>query len=419
MPSLIVTLASSTDGGVVDSWTRTWGQGNGDTEGVPYATSARPSPAPRRLQSAMIAQREVTIGLTVSLTGRYAHPGGQGLVGVQTWVDDTNRSGGIWIEEMSSSLPVRLVHYDDASNARRCAELTERLLEWHKADILLGPYSSGLALRAADVAESYEHVIWNQGGASDAIYQMGYEWVVGILTPASRYFHGIVDMVRARRPSASTVAIAHSTAGAFPREVAAGAESRCRDLGFDAIRVYPYPAGTREFQPILEQISEDRPDLVLGVGRIEDDLRFAWQLHRRGIGVEHVGLIATPLTRFNETLGAAADEFVGPSQWEPAAPVEPDYGPPSDEVLSRLSARYPHGVDYPMAQAYAGCLVAQRCVHEAGSLDNDELRRAANRMDFTTFYGRFSIDATSGRQIGHAMPVVRWQQGRKTVVWPP
>ena len=367
----------------------------------------------------MRAQRDVTIGLTVSLTGRYAHPGGQALVGVQAWVNDTNRSGGIRIDEMSSSIPVRLVYYDDESSVRRCGELTERLLAMDRVDILIGPYSSGLALQAADVAERYEHVIWNQGGASEAIYRRGYRWVVGILTPPSRYFHGVIDLVRAHRPSASTVGIAHSTAGAFPREVAAGAETRCRELGFDTIHVYPYPAGTREFQPILEQISEDRPDLVLGVGRIEDDLRFAHQLHRQRIGVEYVGLVATALTRFGETLGAAADEFVGPSQWEPGAAVEPDYGPRSDEVLSRLAARSSAGVDYPMAQAYVGCLVAQRCVQEAGSLDNGELRRAASRMDFTTFYGRFSIDATSGRQTGHEMPVVGWQDGRNTVVWPP
>lgn len=364
----------------------------------------------------MKATREATIGLTVSMSGRYAHPGGQALVGAQAWVDDINRSGGLRIDE---ALPVRLVHYDDESSVRRCAELTERLLAHDRVDILLGPYSSGLALRAARVAEGHQHVIWNQGGASETIYQKGFDWVVGILTPPNRYFHGIVDMVRAQRPSARIVAIAHSTAGAFPREVASGAETRCRDQGFDSIRVHPYPAGTREFQPILEQIASDRPDLVLSVGRIEDDLRFAQQFARQVSGVEYVGLIATPLTHFSETLGAAAEEFIGPSQWEPDASFEPDYGPTSDEVLNRLTARYPGGFDYPMAQAYAGCLVAQRCILEAGSLENSEVRRVASVLDFTTFYGRFRIDAASGRQMGHTMPVVRWRQGRKTVVWPP
>ena len=48
---------------------------------------------------------------------------------------------------------------------------------------------------------------------------------------------------------------------------------------------------------------------------------------------------------------------------------QPDYGPSSQEVLARLSACHPAGVDYPMAQAYAGGLVVQRCIETAGTVD--------------------------------------------------
>ena len=71
-----------------------------------------------------------------------------------------------------------------------------------------------------------------------------------------------------------------------------------------------------------------------------------------------------------------------------------------------------------MAQAYAGCLVAQRCVEAAGCLDNSKMRQAAERLDFTTFYGRFKIDPSTGRQVGHSMVVVRWRGDKKVVVWP-
>ena len=82
-----------------------------------------------------------------------------------------------------------------------------------------------------------------------------------------------------------------------------------------------------------------------------------------------------------------------------------------------FDAPQPGGVDYSMAQAYAGCLVAQRCVEAAGCLDNSKLRQAAERLDFTTFYGRFKIDPSTGRQVGHSMVVVRWRGDKKVVVW--
>ena len=36
----------------------------------------------------------------------------------------------------------------------------------------------------------------------------------------------------------------------------------------------------------------------------------------------------------------------------------------------------------------------------------------------TTFYGRFRINPGTGRQEGHAMPVIQWRGGGKVPVWP-
>jgi branched-chain amino acid transport system substrate-binding protein len=71
-----------------------------------------------------------------------------------------------------------------------------------------------------------------------------------------------------------------------------------------------------------------------------------------------------------------------------------------------------------MAQAYAAGLIVQRCIELAGTLDQHALRQVAGQLDCTTFYGRYKIDPTTGRQLGHRMPVVQWRNGCKTVVWP-
>src|SRR6266446_6092475 len=360
----------------------------------------------------------IHIGMTAALTGRYSLPGRQALLGAQTWVEDTNRAGGIWLHSSRTQQPLRLTSYDDASEPEQCAALTERLITEDQIDILLGPYSSGLALRAAEVAQRWQRVLWNHGGASEAIYTRGFAWVVGILSPPSTYFHSVIDCVRRTRPSANHVALVHSTAGAFPKDVAAGAAQYCRQQAFETTRIYPYPAGTVDFAPILQQLESDAPEVVLSVGRIEDDLRFATQYMQYKIPAGVVGLIVTPLTLFRDTLSSAAAHFVGPSQWEPALVTRPEYGPSPREVSTRLSARRPAGMDYPMAQAYAGGLIAQRCVEIAGTLNQHTLRQVASQLDCTTFYGRYSIDPSTGRQLGHRMPVVQWQEDRKIVVWP-
>lgn len=360
----------------------------------------------------------IHIGMTAALTGRYSLPGRQALLGAQAWVEDTNHAGGIRLHGSSVQLPLRLTSYDDASEPETCAALTERLITEDKVDILLGPYSSGLALRAAEVTQRSQRVLWNHGGASEAIYTRGFAWVVGILSPPSTYFYSVLDLVWHTQPSASHIAIVHSTAGAFPKDVAAGAAQYCQQQGFETVHTYPYPAGTTDFTPILQQLERAAPAVVLSVGRIEDDLRFATQYLQHKVRADVVGLIVTPLTLFRDTFGSAAAHFVGPSQWEPAIVTAPEYGPSSAEVLTHLMARRPEGVDYPMAQAYAGGLVAQRCLEIAGTLDQHTLRQVASTLDFTTFYGRYRIDPGTGRQLGHRMPVVQWQGSRKVVVWP-
>ncbi len=357
----------------------------------------------------------IQVGMTAALTGRYSLPGRQALLGAYTWVEETNRGGGIWLHTANVRLPLRLTWYDDASDPEQCRLLTERLLRQDRVDILLGPYSSGLALRAAEVANRWQHVLWNHGGASEAIYRGGLTWVVGILSPPSTYFHSVIDYARQTLPTVGDVAVVHSTAGAFPRDIAAGAVQHCQQHGM-ATQRYPYPAGTRDFTPLLHTLAHARPTVVLSVGRMDDDLRFATQWLHHTMSAALVGLIVTPMTLFWDTLGPAAAQFVGPSQWEPGVVRQPTYGPTATQVLAQLRVRHPAGVDYPMAQAYAGGLIAQRCVEMAGTLAQAALRQAAHRLECTTFYGHFRMDALTGRQLGHRMPVVQWQHGQKVIV---
>jgi branched-chain amino acid transport system substrate-binding protein len=317
------------------------------------------------------------------------------------------------------SLPVHVIYHDDASDAAQCGILNERLITVDRVDILLGPYSSGLALQAASVANHHQHVLWNHGGALETPSAADPGWVIGLLTPAPRYFAGIIDLVWHTSPAAPRIAILYSTAGAFPQAVAAGAAQHSRDRGCETVLMYPYAARTTDFTPILTQLANDPPHLLLSVGRIEDDLHFARQYVHGPLRAHVVGLIVTPLSLFRDTLGDAASLFLGPSQWEPGVVPRPDYGPTAAEVLQRLTAYAPHGIDYPMAQAYAGGLVAQRCVEAAGTLEQHALRQVAHRLDFTTFYGRYRLDPSTGRQIGHHMPVVQWQGNRKVILWPP
>ena len=67
------------------------------------------------------ATDEIRIGTTASLTGRFAELGRQQFHGTTMWADDVNARGALLGRR------VRLIHYDDGSDAEKSARLYQRL----------------------------------------------------------------------------------------------------------------------------------------------------------------------------------------------------------------------------------------------------------------------------------------------------
>ena len=335
------------------------------------------------------------------------------MAGLQAWARDANT-------ESSGSFDI--LHYDDASDPATVREVTRRLIVDDRVDILIGPYSSVLTSAAAEVAETHGKLLWNQGGASDNVCQQGYSWVVGILTPASRYLVGLLPLVRQTDPSADTVALVRAATGEFAKAVCFGVAMSARDLGFTTVLATEFSASAddfSDFSDVVDELKAAKPDVVVIVGRVHNDLRLARQLADSGMVAGTVVAVAAGIQEFQENLDGLAERFVGPSQWEPEAAYTPDFGPTSEQVVASLRRDGHRHIDYPMAQAYAAGVVVQRCMAEAGSPDSQALREAASALEFSTFYGRFKIDGKTGLQTGRETLLVQWQSGRKMIVWPP
>jgi branched-chain amino acid transport system substrate-binding protein len=362
--------------------------------------------------------RPVRIGAALALTGRFATQGQQAARGLQLWAEDLNAAGGLAVSAHGGGRPIELIVLDDASRAGRVARQVERLLAQDRVDLLIGPYASNLALAAAEVAERFGIPIWNHGGSSDAIAERGFRWLVNLASPASRYFVGLLELVRTQAPGLTRLALVQGASGTFPAAVAGGAERTAPSLGFELVYRGTYPTDRDGFPRLAQAVADRRPELVLGVGTTESDQAFARALLACPPMPRLVGLVATPIERFAAELGPAATGFLGPSQWEPALRYQPDLGPTPAELAARFQTRFGLTADYPAAQGYAAGLVAQRCVELAGTLAPAPLRAAAARLTITTCYGDFQIDAR-GEQQAHRLAVIQWQNSRKRVLWPP
>ena len=77
--------------------------------------------------------KDIVVGTSVALTGKYARTGQEQLQGFQMWVDEVNARGGLLGQKVS------LVHYDDESKPETGAKLYEKLITDDKVDLLIGP----------------------------------------------------------------------------------------------------------------------------------------------------------------------------------------------------------------------------------------------------------------------------------------
>ncbi len=358
----------------------------------------------------------VKVGIPVSLTGQFSLQGTQTLAGLRAWADDVEGAGGLSVG--GRTYPVEMVWRDDGSSRDTVRDVTERLICDDQVDLLVGPYSAVLTNAAAEVARRHEKLLWNQGGASPLVYQSGNPWVVGVLTPADEYLAGLLPAVREACPWAATVGIVRASTGAFPRDVVSGVEKSAAMLGF-RVASSTFDAAAQDFGEIVGEVCCVSPDVLVVVGRFQNDLNFAEQLAVAQPSIGAVAVVGAGVDAFRERLGEQAEDFIGPSQWEPHAALTVDYGPTLNEVQESLKRAGHTVIDYPMAQAYAVGVVMQWCITECGSLDGIELRRAAAALDFTTFYGRFCVDSNTGRPVGKPGLLVQWQKGRKEIVWPP
>src|SRR5271166_5163289 len=119
------------------------------------------------------AADSVKIGLDNPLTGTYAAPGKNELIGCQMALGEINAKGGIL------GRPVELVVEDSTSgDAGAAVQKARKLIEGDKVDFLLGNVNSALALAMAQVAneKGVLHIV--PGGHTDAITGASCHWNV-------------------------------------------------------------------------------------------------------------------------------------------------------------------------------------------------------------------------------------------------
>jgi branched-chain amino acid transport system substrate-binding protein len=362
--------------------------------------------------------REVKVGASLSLTGRYGLQGGQAAAGLRLWAQEVNAAGGLRLAN-TERRRVRLVILDDASRRAGLEGNLAGLLDEQGVDVLFGPYGSDLALQAVRLAVARGCLLWNHAGASDDVAGASFGALVNGIAPASSYFAEMPRYLRRIDPDFDRLGILHTERGSFGRHVASGAAAAARAAGLREVQLFPFAPPLADRPEVLDAVRRWRPRALIGAGRFEDDV---WVASRRGDLGPDLALcaaVAAGLTAFGDAAAEAAEGVLGPSHWEPAGAAADPTPRAAAEFAEAYTTALGEQPDYPAALAYAMGCVLTACAARADSLRGAALRRAAAELDLPTPLGRFRLDPFTGRQIGYRPVLVAWRGGAKRVVWPP
>ena len=376
---------------------------------------------------AFAAPKKIVIGHPACLSGKYAKAGEQALGGIQGIVDWVNNVyGGVKIG--GKKVPIEYRFYDSESKKESVTSLIARLITVDKVDAVMAPYSSGLTLRGAMVAESRKMLYMDHGGANNKIFRQGFKYIVQSIGPASRYHEGTLDMIRKTDPKANRVALAYEDSE-FAKMVMEGAEAHAKSLGFKVVFKRTYPKGVTDLTPLLSALKASKPDFVIGGGHFEDGQLFNRQMADLDIDTNALSLIAAAtIPAFYKALTNMAEGVMGPSHWEYGVKYSEKeakkaglrwIGPSQDEFVSLFKKALGKEIipDYHAAEAGAAVLSYVLAVEKANSVDTTKVRKALGDLEFMSFYGGWDVDET-GLQVGHSMVDVQWQMGKRVIVWP-
>ncbi len=294
------------------------------------------------------------------------------------------------------------------------------------AQFLLAPYSSGLTSAAAPIADQYGRVMLSHGGASNTIYQQGYQNFVGVLSPASVYLRGAIDFIKANHPTDNLAFLYASDS--FSSIAGSSGAAYARSIGLTVVYDQSYPTTVTDLSTQLTAAKNLAADDLLGGGHFTDGVLLMQQLAGVGWTPKLISLlVAVTEPSFQAQLPGVSNNVTGPSQWETSVVFTSAmasaagfdwYGPTGAEFTSLYGSMTSGATPtYHSAEAAASIFVLAHAIEAANSLNTTQVRAELASMKLMTFFGKFQVDST-GLQVAHEMIVDQWQAAALKVVWP-
>jgi branched-chain amino acid transport system substrate-binding protein len=385
----------------------------------------------------------IKIGVLYDLTGPFAAAGAvPGSVGTKIAIDMVNEKGGVL-----GKYKLQPVAGDSQSKPDVAINEAERLLNVEKVDILLGIYSSAIAVPLAEKVDKQNRLLWITIAIDDRVFKgRDLKYTFRAQVPGSQFgqlsARFIADYAEERfkmKPQDVKGAIIYED-GPYGSGVAAAGEAEMKKIGMKMVLKEGYSASAPDLASLVTKLKAARPDVLFHTGYNPDITLFLRQAKELGLRVKAIvghgagyGQYDKLREAFREdvdhifNVDPVASQLLDPKSYRPA-----ELGRVRDEFLARYKKET--GVDQIPPHASMGFNqtwilltdVLPRAIQKHGGWSADAIQKAALEADIPeggTIQGygvKFAGPGHEmrGQNLRASLVVMQYIGGKTQVVYP-
>lgn len=364
---------------------------------------------------APVAPTEIKIGHLHASSGPYASISMPVYDGLKIWVDQVNAVGGVMVKPFNKKIPIRLISYDDQSNPGTAATLTNQLISQDKVDILLPDTGSVLTAVSMPIAREHKMLLFNTTGTGAPLFSKDNPYMVLLADPVSTIWPKyIADFLKddGVKAGLKRVAIVYAT-NDFTTTQASALRGFLKEAGdkFEIVYDQGVPTSTSNYTVILNNIAAAKPDVVVNLGYVGNDIAFLRNMQDNGQTFPFVFTIYSGLEveEVMKNVGASGMEHLFTYVTGAYVDYKPTTGMDTETYRKLWEKTYPGGgVEFGInaIAGYMSGLVIEKTLETTDSMAQLDLRKAVFGLSgkLRTLDGVFALDETGG-QIGEITPL--------------
>ncbi len=266
------------------------------------------------------AAEPITIGFAEALTGGLAVVGKSGVLAAQIWADEINGKGGLL------GRPVKLVFYDNQSNAANVPGIYTKLLDVDHVDLIVSGYSTNMTAPAMPIAMGHNKLfvsLFCLAVNSEFHYPRYFSMLPTGPDPKHAFSRGYFDLAVAQNPKPQTVAIVAADAE-FARNASDGARDNANAVGLRIVYDRTYPPTTTDYTPVVRAVRAAAPDVIFVASYPPDTVGILRAANEVGLKAMLFGgsMVGLQTTALKTQLGPLLNGIVLNENWLPAPTMQ-------------------------------------------------------------------------------------------------